>query len=294
MKRSFILVGMVAVLMYFNLFAEGFPKGAHTCLEYAKVMFPNYKTNPYDVNEDIVWNDPNLSAHSQFNTQFIPYWFDNLEFADNASNYSEEFLKEHGGRAGKIIFQVQDERYPNYNGKHYPGCSGMLIGKNYFITAGHCAVANVEREFPTEDGGSIILDANVKNVGVLFGYQMEDRGGNNNFTGFPRVSLNGYLKNNANYLLYTDPGSEYSDFTKHPAYFPIIDDESCNNDGSVENGWGNVWGVNENGEAIIRFASDIKWSDSNSAEEKIGEIDYAIYQLGINSNEKLPFNKVVV
>lgn len=123
---------------------------------------------------------------------------------------------------------------------------------------------------------------------------MEDRGGNNNFTGFPRVSLNGYLKNNANYLLYTDPGSEYSDFTKHPAYFPIIDDESCNNDGSVENGWGNVWGVNENGEAIIRFASDIKWSDSNSAEEKIGEIDYAIYQLGINSNEKLPFNKVVV
>ena len=256
MKRIFVLVGMLVICL--SLFAEGNPREPHTC-----------------------------NSYLQPPTTFVPDWFEYLEFADNnISDYNAEFLQEHGGRAGTIVFQVQDDRYPMINGRYFTGCSGTLIGKKYFITAGHCAVTNVERDFPTNDGTeTITLDANIKNVGVLFGYQIADLYEDNDMTHptYPRASLYGYLDENEIYRYYTTP----SNFMEHSAYFPIIEN-NCNEDGSVEHGWGNVYWTDENGNTVIRSATGIGWPDDVTG-QTLGETDYAIYELGINSNQKLPF-----
>ena len=125
MKRSFIL--FVILFVCLSLFAEGNPKAPHNCSSYST-------TN-----------------------EFVPDWFDFLEFADdNSSAYDEEFLKEHGGRAGILILQIQDPDYPWLFGKYFPFCSGTLIGESYFITAGHCAVTKTDGFFPTENGTETI------------------------------------------------------------------------------------------------------------------------------------------
>ena len=273
MRKSFILVGM---LMCWNLFAE-----AHLCSEYEEVF-----------------DNPSSTV------QFIPGWFEHLEFADNGDNsdYSKEFLQEHGGRAGKIVFKSQegdcfddddneysddDEDYEEEDidiNCYSVSCSGTLIGNNYFITAGHCA--------RTE-----LLGHKFKNVGVLFDYQKADLEDNDedeisdNDTyapEYPRVSLKGYLNNDNDYIEY-GPDSEYSNFTKHPAYFPIITD-NCNNDGSVENGWENICWI-KNGNKEHRVVATTMWLEDGAFPffKKLGKIDYAIYELGINSNDKLPF-----
>ena len=265
MKRSLILIPMLIVCV--GLFAENHE--AHSCLEYAKVMFPNYDENPDDDIVEIVWEDPVLSEVTQFDDDLIPYWFEHLEFADGSEGYSKEFLQEHGGRVGKIIFMNSDST-------HDLGCSGTLIGENYFLTAAHCAVP--------------------ANVGVLFGYQIADINEDNHISpiDYPRVSLRGYLNDNGNYILYGDPGSEYSDVTEHPAYFQIDKNFQYryNNDYSVENGWAKVGWISEE-DNIAQYAETIPWPNDDPDGEEIGKIDYAIYKLESKidfsqSNEPLP------
>ena len=178
MKRSFILIGMVALCL--NLFA----KVAHTCYEYREVF------------DDL--NSP---------VQFTPDWFEHLELADNNEEYGydEEFLQEHGGRAGKLIFQSLERECIHENNENdsvniscYGGlCSGTLIGNHYFLTAGHCDLEGIS----------------AKNVGVLFGYQMADfedeydddddeiSDDDSDTQNYPRVSLNGYLNDNYTMIL---------------------------------------------------------------------------------------------
>ncbi|MBQ3368522.1 trypsin-like serine protease, partial [bacterium] len=269
MKRSFMLFAVF--MACFSLFAENHE--AHSCLEYAKVMFPNYDENPDDDILEIVWDDPVLSEVTQFDDDFIPDWFEHFEFADGNYGYDEEFLQEHGGRVGKIISMNPDSTYGL-------GCSGTLIGENYFLTAGHCA--------------------NIANVGVLFGYQIadlyEDNDGTNHPT-YPRVSLTGYLNDNGNYILYEDPGSEYSDVTEHPAYFPIDKNFQYryNDDYSVENGLAKVGWISEE-DNIAQYAETILWPNDDPDGEEIGKIDYAIYKLESKidfsqSNEPIPPSK---
>jgi len=278
MRKFF--VGLVMLVAFLSLFAEGNPKEPHTCLEYAKARRPNFESFEHGMN---FWDYLDSTYQIGFDTLFIPNWFEHLEFADNNENsgYSRDFLKEHSGRSGKIVYTVQDIRYPLLNGKYFIGCSGVLIGENYFLTAGHCAVSNVEVDLPTDDGtATVTLDADVKNVGVLFGYQKADLEDNDDdeydddeindddstALEYPRVSLKGYLNNDNDYILYGDPESEYPDFDWHPAYFPIVDDDvETYNDGSVEHGWE----INGDG---------------------TDKIDYAIYKLGKNSNYRLPAN----
>lgn len=76
MKKCFILFAML-VLAYLNLCAE-----AHRCSKYHETF--------YD---------------SDSSEEFIPYWFDHIEFADGLPfMLNQEFLKEHGGRAGKLVY----------------------------------------------------------------------------------------------------------------------------------------------------------------------------------------------
>ena len=234
MKRSFVLVGMFIVC--WSLFAEGNPKAPHKCADYTT----------------------NLPE------EFIPAWFDHLEEADNNSGYSKEFLQEHGGRVGKIIFKYK-EHENDTEWQYGVGCSGTLIGNNYFLTAGHCAIP--------------------ANAGVLFGYQKadiensnddEDGDGDNDETSdddtiepeYPRVSLKGYLNNDGEYIRYDedypDMDVEYHNFDQHPAYFPLVDNDTYG-DNSVENGW--------------------KMSDDDN-----DKVDYAIYKLQTNAQHYEPEN----
>ena len=145
MRKSFILVGM---LMCWNLFAE-----AHLCSEYEEVF-----------------DNPSSTV------QFIPGWFEHLEFADNGDNsdYSKEFLQEHGGRTGTLVYKYKkvsdvdyDENDDDYEDndddtwKYEVGCSGTLIGKDYFLTAGHCAdLDNTGAAFVgTREGSSTVYTA---------------------------------------------------------------------------------------------------------------------------------------
>ena len=200
MKRIFILVA--TLVSFVSSFAEGIPKNPHSCLEYAKAIS----------SDSAVWDF--LDPLNQLDNTFIPNWFDHIEFADDFSDYSQEFLQQHSGHSGTIVYLDGED--------HKTRCSGTLIGENYFITAGHCAHA--------------------ENIGVLFGYQIEDRDGNNNFTGLPRVSLEGYLDDNGIYRYYGEAGSDYLSFTEHPAYFAIDRNFQYryNDDYAVENGWANV------------------------------------------------------
>ncbi len=281
MKRSFVLFGMLIVCV--GLFAEGIPKNPHLCRDYKNAS-------------DQIWN-----------TEFISDWFDHLEEADDNSGYNKDFLQEHGGRVGVIIYgqkiknnvdcEAVDNNYEevNYDDWTYNvGCSGTLIGENYFLTAGHCAVKLKEQ---TQGGCKI-----TENAGVLFGYQIADLEENDDdeygdeddeisdddsdMLEYPRVSLTGYLDDTGTYRQYGEPGG-YANFTKHPAYFPIIGN-SCNNDGSVDHGWKNVYWTDEDGNTIIRPAAGIGWPDDESG-QALGPMDFAIYQLGTNSNGKLPF-----
>ena len=208
MKRSFILVWVVVTCL--SLFAEGTPKRSHRCIDYEHAM--NQTQGGFD------WS-----------INFVPDWFDHIEEADDKSGYSKEFLQEHGGRAGTLIVQslegncfYENDENDDININCYAvKCSGTLIGNQYFITAGHCAQA----------------EQLSKNVGVLFGYQkadLEDNDSNryddddeigdddNNTLQYPRVSLTGYLDDNGEYIQYEDSKSEYLNFKKHPAYFPIL------------------------------------------------------------------------
>ena len=230
MKKYFIL--FVILMVTLNLFAEGVSKGAKECSVYAGI------------------ENGNLN-----NISFIPDWFDHLEKADNNSGYSKDFLQQHGGRVGKIV--AMNSSTPLL------GCSGTLIGEDYFLTAAHCAVP--------------------ANAGVLFGYQKADLEINDNdeyddddeisddsdnMTEYPRVSLKGYLDENGIYRRYGEEVPDmdiYSDFTKHPAYFPLTDEDVYINydDGSIENGW-------------------------EMTDDDMDKVDYAIYKLGRNSNHTLP------
>ena len=274
MKRSFILIGMMMVFL--SLFGEGVSKGAKACSVYEETMGQNFD---------------NSDAH----IHFIPDWFEHLEFADNnsESGYSKEFLQEHGGRAGKIVIKSQegdcfDDEDEEYNDDddyeeedididcYSVSCSGTLIGNNYFITAGHCA--------RTE-----LMGQKFKNVGVLFSYQKADFENNDDDDSeYPRVSLTGYLNNDDDYVLYEDSESEYSNFKKHPAYFPIIKDD-CNNDRSVENGWGDICWIKD-GNKEHRVAATTMWLEDGSFPffRRLGKIDYAIYKLGTNNDGSLP------
>ena len=212
MKRSFVLFGMLIVCV--GLFAEGIPKNPHLCRDYKNAS-------------DQIWN-----------TEFISDWFDHLEEADDNSGYSKDFLQEHGGRVGTLVVEKVEDGCVWYGDKCYiTRCSGTLIGENYFLTAGHCAI---------NDG---------KNVGVLFGYQVADLEDNNiTHPEYPRVSLKRYLDETGNYRQYGGGVGKPANFTEHPAYFPIIDDENSGNYGPVEHGWNNVYWVDENGKPEIRKA----------------------------------------
>lgn len=231
MKRSFVLFGMLIVCV--GLFAEGIPKNPHLCRDYKNAS-------------DQIWN-----------TEFISDWFDHLEEADDNSGYSKDFLQEHGGRVGVLILrktikknvvdcEVIDEE--DYDEQTYSvWCSGTLIAKNYFLTAGHCAE---KIKTMTEEGCEI-----TKNVGVLFGYQVADLEDNSiTHPEYPRVSLKRYLDETGNYRQYGGGVGKPANFTEHPAYFPIIDDENSGNYGPVEHGWNNVYWVDENGKPEIRKA----------------------------------------
>lgn len=236
------------------MFSEGVSKEAHTCLEYAKGQFPDFKIAGVNV-----WNT--LDPLNQLDTTFIPNWFDNTEFADDFSSYGEEFLRQHSGRAGTLVWVE--------NGNYHTGCSGTLISDKYFITAGHCAEA--------------------ANVGILFGYQLEDHDGNNNFTGKPRVALDGYLDNYGIFRNYGQSGSEYSSFMEHPAYFPINKSSqySYNDDRAVERGWANVGWINKE-QGIPQSAESLTWPIGNPSGTPLGKIDYAIYELGDNAVGNTP------
>ena len=256
MWKSFILVVILVVTL--ALFAEGSSKEPHTCLDYDHARQQVGEIHNWGIN-------------------FISDWFDHLEEADDNSDYSKDFLQEHGGRAGTLVYRYKiendvdcEESDDNYEEndddpwEYGVMCSGTLIGENYFLTAGHCAVTKKE----TQDGC-----AKIKHLGVLFGYQKADLEDNDEDyeindddsldLEYPRVSLKGYLNNDNDYILYDDPESEYPNYTEHPAYFPLSDDDIYN-DGSVEHGW--------------------KMNDNDS-----DKVDYAIYKLEINSNQKLPF-----
>ena len=241
MKRSFILVAMLVAFL--SLFAEGTPKGAHLCIEYAKAIS----------SDSVVWNF--LDPFGQYDIRFISNWFENIEFADNDddSGYSENFLKQHSGHSGTIVY---------FDGEYKTRCSGTLIGENYFITAGHCAHA--------------------ENIGVLFGYQIEDRGGND--IEFPRVSPEGYLDDTGVYRLYDDPDSDYLNFRVHPAYFRIDKaDFYYNTDHAVENGLANVGWISKEYN-IPKPAATMTWPNDDPNGEELGKIDYAIYKLESNMN----------
>ena len=280
MKKIFILLWVVMV--YLSLFAEGNPKDQHTCADYGDL--PN---------------------------EFIPALFDHLEEADNDddSGYSKEFLQEHGGRAGKLVYQYQNNGLES-DWTYGTMCSGTLIGQNYFITAGHCAT--------TKD----VYGNDIKIVGVLFGYQKADLEDNDDdeygdddneisdddsdVTGYPRVSLKGYLDKNGKYRRYGEEVPDmdiYPDFDRHPAYFPIKPGCKSNNDGSLEHGWkyicpnkeedndedeendGDIEYDDSDEDAVL--APEIEWTDGTSS-QKIGKIDYAIYKLEKNKQEDWP------
>ena len=82
------LVWVVILAFCWCLFAEGNPRPQHTCSNY--------------------WQKPD---------EFVPDWFEYLEFADNnISAYNREFLQEHGGRVGVIIY-----------GQKIKNCSGFIF-----------------------------------------------------------------------------------------------------------------------------------------------------------------------
>ena len=253
MKRIFILVA--TLVSFVSSFAEGIHKEPHSCLEYAKAISPDAT-----VGNIRVWDV--LDPLNQLDNTFIPNWFDHIEFADDFSDYSQEFLQQHSGHSGTIVY---------FDGEYKTRCSGTLIGENYFITAGHCAHA--------------------ENIGVLFGYQIEDRGGNNNFTGLPRVSREGYLDDNGIYRYYGEAGSDYLNFMEHPAYFPINRSFQYryNVDYSVENGWANVGWLSRD-YMFPQAASTMTWPNDDPNGEKLGMIDYAIYKLDKNSDLAYPGN----
>ena len=276
MKGSFILVGMVVV--FFSLFAD---ENQRTCADYT--------TNLPDV--------------------FVPDWFEHLEFADNNANYgyNEEFLQEHGGRAGKLVYQNLS------NGTYGTMCSGTLIGENYFLTAGHCA---------TTKNWNTLED--IKIVGVLFGYQKADLehndddndsyeyGDNDEISDndsfepeYPRVSLKGYLNNDGEYIRYDedypDMDVEYHNFDQHPAYFPLADDDiyTYYDDGSVEHGWKStdnvtdpvdyaIYELNSNRQAVSAATADDPWpwySENNqSSQDTLAANLILPWQLPDNSN----------
>ena len=218
MKKFFVLVGILFVCA--SLFAN-----AHQCSMYAEIENGNFN-----------------------NISFIPDWFEHLELADNNEQYGydEEFLREHGGRVGKIVFM--NSLTPVL------GCSGTLIGNNYFLTAAHCA--------------------STANIGVLFGYQKADletsdddeiSDDDSDTPEYPRVSLKGYLNNDDEYIRYDedypDIDVEYHDFDEHPAYFRIAGDNP--DDGTVENGW-------------------------TMSDDDTDKVDYAIYKLHKNAQQHEP------
>ena len=258
MKRIFMLAWVAIICV--GLFAEGIPKDPHLCRDY------------HNASDQVL------------NTEFISDWFDHLEEADDNSGYSKDFLQEHGGRVGVLILrktikknvvdcEVIDEE--DYDEQTYSvWCSGTLIAKNYFLTAGHCAE---KIKTMTEEGCEI-----TKNVGVLFGYQVADLEDNSiTHPEYPRVSLKRYLDETGNYRQY-GPGG-YLNFMDHPAYFPIIGD-ACNTDGSVEHGWHNICWTYDDDQEITDFAPEIKWPDG----QILGEMDFAIYELGENLYHSLP------
>ena len=265
MKKGFILFGMLIVCV--GLFAEGIPKDPHLCLDY------------YNASDQVL------------NTEFISDWFDHLEEADDNSGYDEEFLQEHGGRVGVLILRetikngvdceaIEDEEEEDYDVSTYSvWCSGTLIGEKYFLTAGHCA----EKIKEPKEGACRI----VKNVGVLFGYQIADLEDNSiTHPEYPRVSLKRYLDETGNYRQYGGGVGKPANFTEHPAYFPIIEN-TCNFDGSVEHGWHNICWTDDDDQEITDFAPEMKWPDG----QILGEMDFAIYELGRNSNLNLPFEE---
>ena len=199
-----------------------------------------------------------------------------------------EFLKEHGGRAGKLVVRKGNQVTI--------GCSGTLIGKNYFITAGHCALVSVMARW--------------YNIGVLFGYQIADSIGDNDRTrpSHPRVSLHsGYLDNQGTFKPYGEADG-YLDYTEHPAFFPIK--PGCNIDGSVEHGWGRKCPIGEDNDdediddenndddieyddndEEIPFMPELMLSSDFPIITDLSKTDYAIYELNINSNENFPFEE---
>jgi hypothetical protein len=93
------------------------------------------------------------------------------------------------------------------------------------------------------------------------------------------------------FQIYGQPGSEYSSFKEHPAYFPINKSQySYNNDRSVESGWANVgWFSKE--QNIPQSAENLTWPIGDPNGKKLGKIDYAIYELGRNASLNLPANE---
>ena len=307
MKKCFMLFMMLVTFL--SLFAEGYPKDPpHTCLDYAKAINPNLK-----IGNRNFWQYLEQEEFMSFNTDFIPDWFDHFEFADNNENagYSKNFLQEHGGRSGKLVYRYKiendvdceenDDDYEENDDdswKYDVMCSGTLIGKNYFITAGHCAVT----EQQTQEGC-----VKIKHLGVLFGYQKADLEHNDDeeysddddeindddseMSEYPRVSLKGYLDENGVYKHYGEPG-ELTKFTEHPAYFPIK--KGCNNDGSVEHGWNYICSnkdeENNDDEEEAIAVSELRWPTDFHSVMEINKIDYAIYELDINSNHNFPSN----
>ena len=281
MKRSFMLFAVFVAC--FGLFAEGVSKGAKVCSLYTEI-YEEMQNGTFD----------NSDGH----IPFISDWFDHLEEADDNSSYSKDFLQEHGGRVGTLVVEKDVPKCVRYGNKCYiTKCSGTLIGKNYFLTAGHCAV----------DGE--------KNVGVLFGYQKADiessdddeyddddeeiSDDDNDALEYPRVSLRGYLDKKGIYRRYGEEVPDmdiYSNFMEHPAYFPIVDDYvDCNPDGSVEHGWKHICTKKDNEENDDDHDDDNEQDDSdveyllaenipwpNAAGEVLGKMDFAIYKLDQN------------
>ena len=294
MKRSFVL--FVILMVSLNLFAEGSSKGAKECSVYKGI-------HDEIVNKTFDNSDGHIS--------FISDWFDNLEEADENSGYDEEFLQEHGGRVGKIVYrykvepdvdcEANDDDYDDEVSDDWIydlGCSGTLIGEQYFLTAGHCAVKVKEQ---TEKGCKI-----TENAGVLFGYQKADLEDNDNdeyddeddeindddseTLEYPRVSLRGYLDKKGIYRRYGEEVPDmdiYSNFMEHPAYFPIIGD-NCNTDGSVEKGFGEIcW--NKDGKKEHYLVATTMWIDETTHIARfLGKIDYAIYKLKNNNDLAYP------
>ena len=176
-----------------------------------------------------------------------------------------------------------------------------MIGKNYFITAGHCAVIGTKKP----NG----LISRIENIGVLFGYQIADTEGDNNrnrYT-YPRVSLDGFLNELGNYRPYTI-FEEYHDYTEHPAYFPIK--KGCNIDGSIEHGWGRKCPMEEDEDYDDDYDDydddeygDIEYDDSDDETSTVADlirfanfpiitatnkVDYAIYKLDKNNDLAYP------